>query len=85
MDEHTSASASPAGQTPVNEPDDEPAHSDRDVQEAYQAVIDHIDDYATAEERHAFADAAMSFDMYLTDGTLPGSFGVRYAGEPDRQ
>jgi len=52
--------------------------------EAYAAVVGHVDTFERAEARQAFVTAAIAMHMYLTDGTLPGSLGVRQAA-PDRE
>jgi hypothetical protein len=73
MDNHAPGEASRAGRTPVDG-DDGPTPD-----EAYQVVVDHVDTYERAEARQAFVTAAIAMHMYLTDGTLPGSLGVRQA------
>lgn len=54
-----------------------------DIDEAYEAVTDHVDCYDTPEERQAFITACIAMHMYETDGTLPGSLGVARAPHDD--
>jgi hypothetical protein len=51
-------------------------YTDADLEEAFDQVNQYVDHYATQEERSAFVDALIAYDMYLRFGQYPAWFAV---------
>lgn len=51
-------------------------YTESDLDAALEQVTQYVDHYATAEERSAFVDALIAYDMYLRDGQCPAWFAI---------
>lgn len=62
--------------------DDVPRHSDADLLETYQVVVDHVlSHYDDPTARNAAVTAAIAFHMHATHDQLPAEFALSQIDE----